>query len=347
MKNQPTTLLALASLVVCAGSAHAQYRGDPGLDPRVAQLLDIPVRMPWQCGSPSAAIYGDRAAPTLWPGGVVPFEIEGTVANPTLSLNAMDVWMFRTGASPNVTFVRRDPADPAHNNYILIRGVAGSVSSSYVGQCAGCGGAPGSGQIVQQGEQVNTYVMAHEYGHALGFWHEHTRPDRDSYVDVWFSRVAPEHEHNFNIVSGTDWPAGSLNSGYDFDSVMHYSACTFSTCGGGCACISVLTCTPLDVWAGYDQWQCSMGQQDHLSTNDVYDMINVYGQRSRPLYYVGPSAFPFGTLTFPYASMIQIPGAGDVRIQGNLRTTVPAGTRFTSPATWSKHGSGPVVITGQ
>lgn len=345
MKTHRTTLLALASLASGVGTAHAQYWGDPGLDPRVAQFLQIPVQVAWQCNLPTPEVYADRA-PTLWPGGIVPFEIEGSVANPTLTLNAMDVWMFRGGASPNVTFVRRDPSNPAHNNYLLVRGVAGSVSSSYVGICGGCGGAPGSGQIVEQGQQVNTYVMAHEFCHALGFWHEHTRPDRDTYVDVWFSRVAPEHQHNFNIRPAGDWAAGSLNTGYDFDSVMHYFACAFSTCSL-CTCIDVLFCTPLDVWAAYDAWQCAMGQQDHLSGSDVQDMINVYGARPTPLYYVGPTGASAGTISNPYSTPAHIPGPGNVLFQGGVQYATPAGSLFSSPGTWTKHSAGPALITGQ
>lgn len=31
--------------------------------------------------------------------------------------------------------------------------------------------------------------IQHEILHTLGFWHEHTRPDRDSYVQVFFENV--------------------------------------------------------------------------------------------------------------------------------------------------------------
>ncbi len=345
MKSQTMTsmaIVAIAALAACAGTVCAWQ--DPGLDPRVAATIGPQIPVPQFCDT-SAAPPGIASAPVLWQGGIVPFEIEGSVANPALSCTAMDVWMFRS-VSPNVTFIRRDPANPAHSNYIRIRGVAGSVSSSYIGVCSGCGTSD-SGQIVTQGQQVNVYVMAHEYCHALGFDHEQCRPDRDNYVDVWYSRVYPQsYTHNFDITP--DWPDNGLSTGYDFDSVMHYGATSFMNpnCDLGFAtCLSVLTCTPLVARAdlGYGIYQCSMGQQSFLSANDVQDMVNVYGVRPRPVHFVGPTNQALGTLTNPFSSTSQIPGSGDVWIEGGQSYSGSAGI-YTAPATWRKHGSDVAII---
>ncbi len=46
--------------------------------------------------------------------------------------------------------------------------------------------------------------LIHELGHTLGFFHEHSRPDRDRFVKVAFERVRPGessmHEINCPIL---------------------------------------------------------------------------------------------------------------------------------------------------
>jgi hypothetical protein len=330
--------VALSGLAAFAGASRAQYNGDPGLDPRVAQYIPPQVHVAFQCDAQTTTGVAD-SPPNLWAGGVVPLVIDSTVLDPVLTVRALDIWMFRAGPTPNVTFIKRDPNNPAHDNYVLVTGIDGPVSSSQVGNLM-------SGvQSVKQGSEVNDYVMAHEFCHTLGFWHEHTRPDRDAYVTVYYDRVYPSTaQPNFDIAP--EWVPRSRNTGYDFDSVMHYGATSFMN--PGCpfgTCLAVATCTPLVAnFPAYTAFQCTMGQQDHLSTNDVQDMINVYGQRPRTLSFIGPNVnFGSGTLSDPY----QYPpgGGGDVYFEGGSTYHVTAGTTFTSAATWRKHSDGVARIT--
>ena len=56
--------------------------------------------------------------------------------------------------------------------------------------------------------------------HALGFYHEHSRPDQNSYITVNYNNIHPDHHRNFEPKE-----PGSVNlynTEYSYESVMHY-----------------------------------------------------------------------------------------------------------------------------
>ena len=69
----------------------------------------------------------------------------------------------------------------------------------------------------------------HEIGHAVGFYHEHNRPDRDEYVEVRFNNVQQGLQSAFDkVLPGR---TNLLGYGYDYASIMHYSKAAFSANG--------------------------------------------------------------------------------------------------------------------
>lgn len=49
-----------------------------------------------------------------------------------------------------------------------------------------------SGQIVSIGERCEYKdTVEHEILHALGFYHEQSRTDRDDYVNIWWEEIIP------------------------------------------------------------------------------------------------------------------------------------------------------------
>ncbi|NXY46420.1 MEP1A protein, partial [Ceuthmochares aereus] len=69
-------------------------------------------------------------------------------------------------------------------------------------------------------------IVEHEILHALGFYHEQSRMDRDDYVTIWWDEILEGGEHNF--VKYDDGYITDLNTPYDYESVMHYQPFSFN-----------------------------------------------------------------------------------------------------------------------
>ncbi|KAH0518263.1 Meprin A subunit alpha [Microtus ochrogaster] len=69
-------------------------------------------------------------------------------------------------------------------------------------------------------------IIEHELLHALGFYHEQSRTDRDDYVTIHWDEILPDYEHNFNTYD--DNTITDLNTPYDYESVMHYAPFSFN-----------------------------------------------------------------------------------------------------------------------
>ncbi|PRD33482.1 UNVERIFIED_CONTAM: Tolloid-like protein 2 [Trichonephila clavipes] len=63
-------------------------------------------------------------------------------------------------------------------------------------RCCSFVGKRGNGpQAISIGKNCDKFgIVVHELGHVVGFWHEHTRPDRDNHVQIINKNIMTELE---------------------------------------------------------------------------------------------------------------------------------------------------------
>jgi tolkin protein len=152
----------------------------------------------------------------VWDYGVIPYEIDGNFsgAHKALFKQAMRHWENFTC----VKFVEKVPTE--HPNYILF-------TERPCGCCSFVGKRGNGPQAISIGKNCDKFgIVVHELGHVVGFWHEHTRPDRDDHVQIMRDNIMTGQEYNFNKLTGEE--VNSLGLPYDYDSIMHYARNTFS-----------------------------------------------------------------------------------------------------------------------
>ncbi|XP_038583682.1 meprin A subunit alpha [Micropterus salmoides] len=101
------------------------------------------------------------------------------------------------------------------------------ISFTKLSGCWSYVGDDGIGQNVSIGARCDTKaIVQHELLHALGFYHEQSRSDRDNYVKIWWDQIEEGKEHNFNKYE--DDFITDLNTPYDYESIMHYRPLSFN-----------------------------------------------------------------------------------------------------------------------
>ena len=96
------------------------------------------------------------------------------------------------------------------------------------GRCWSSVGRQGGRQQLSLGQGcADVGTVVHEFMHAIGFWHEQSRSDRDDYVTIHWENIRKGMEHNFNKCRNCK----TQGSAYDTTSVMHYHSTAFSKNG--------------------------------------------------------------------------------------------------------------------
>lgn len=179
----------------------------------------------------------------LWPSGTIPFEIDESHF-PTGSANRMEIDLAILEWNRN-SVLRLVPRSAEDDFIVFDDPDENSACHSFVGRKGG-----GSQSVTCDLEGTfNTGNLMHEIGHAAGFYHEHQRTDRNSFVTVG----SDSNTRDCAIVQGR------LLTDYDCDSIMHYAG---DKCGG---------IAPVASGCG------SIGQRQRLSGYDVWGASLLYG----------------------------------------------------------------------
>ncbi|XP_070579813.1 bone morphogenetic protein 1-like [Ptychodera flava] len=195
---------------------------------------------------------GKRAVTSIserkWPNATVPYKINKQLDNYQLSVinQAIAHW----------------------EEHTCIRFVSRTTEEDYVefarGKCGCCSfvGRRGNGrqQVSVSGFCTEFGVIVHEIGHVIGFWHEHSRPDRDKFVQIHDENIQNDRLDHF--VKKSQLEINSFGQAYDYQSIMHYPTRTFTKNGKD-------TIEPL-------MHGVKIGQRQGLSQGDVIQARELY-----------------------------------------------------------------------
>lgn len=148
-----------------------------------------------------------------WPSATVYYTIDTALPSQTRVTDAIAHWQTYTA----IRFVKRT----TQANYVTFR--VGSGCSSSIGMVGGR-------QYINLASGCSTGNTIHEIGHALGLFHEQTRQDRDTYVNILTQNIQSGYEHNFSKYTASGY-SGTDFGALDFGSIMMYGSFSFSSNG--------------------------------------------------------------------------------------------------------------------
>jgi len=201
-----------------------------------------------------------------WPNGVVPFIIDPLTYDENQTATILSGMRLiedqtRINGKDCIKFV------PRNNEATYLRIFNGQGCWSYVGKQNKGGAQQVSLQkptATNKASCIHKGIVSHELTHALGFWHEQSRSDRDSYVKINWQNIAVDQQHNFNKY--TSATADTLGFPYDYYSIMHYEWNAFSTNGQA---------TIIPYQSGIDLVNAS--KKNALTATDVGEIRKYYG----------------------------------------------------------------------
>eukprot|EP01060_Flectonema_neradi_P024450 TRINITY_DN332_c3_g1_i3.p1 TRINITY_DN332_c3_g1~~TRINITY_DN332_c3_g1_i3.p1 ORF type:complete len:1129 (+),score=200.52 TRINITY_DN332_c3_g1_i3:136-3387(+) len=243
------------------------------------------------------SLWGGR----LWPAPKsIPYSV---VASAGLPSNDERV-VTSIGIIEEKTCLQFRAATNGDTEYIRVTEAAATTCLAHIGRIQG-----GVTEI-NIGVQCDTGAVLHEFLHALGFYHEQSRNDRDEFVTVNTGNIDPTKTSNF-VLESNAFDIGA----YDYNSIMHYSATAFAKTPG---LITITSPEPI-------------GQRSTLSDGDVTAIEFLYQKCQAP---TAPTCIltKTGNVNIPYNKEFSVSGIGtysqDLSLSGSLTAVQQASPLF-------------------
>ncbi|XP_064078320.1 protein SpAN-like [Macrobrachium nipponense] len=204
------------------------------------------------------------------------------------------------------------------------------------------------GKVSNTGQPINVPIwceqsfgsLVHEIGHAIGFFHEQSRSDRNDYVKINTGNIQTAALSNFDLATDNNYSVP-----YDFNSDMHYDERAFQSNGR----ITIATLNPL--YQGVIGQRSGLSHMDKLMANRMYNCVSKnlascslavdpcqnYGYMGKSCSCVcpaGTSGTNCQTLTLPYNDVNMSPFTQTITSEGtvtspNYPSTTPPGEKYT------------------
>ena len=232
------------------------FEGDLKISPEmIRQYYDIP-------GDGVSKRAATRSEMKLWPNGTVPYYIAKRMSRQKRRLISKSISHWK-----NKTCLRFVPAfvgsRQVYTDYVVFTSASRGCYSDSIGKLGGR-------QVINLGRGCGSLVViVHEIGHAVGFFHEQSRPDRDQYVEIVWKNIRKKNHSNFK--KRRRRKVDSHGVGYDYSSVMHYGRRELSKNGK-----TTIKITNRPQFVTQLKGKPKMGQQKYLSATDILQTNRMY-----------------------------------------------------------------------